>query len=494
MPIAILILAAVFLLAAVLLIRTYLFVQKASQDAEKDLPGVKLPAFKADKKEAASHLSDVIKLETITHEDPSENVPANFVQLHKVLEKNYPLVHKTMKREVVGDNNLLFTWAGKDSKLEPVLFAAHQDVVPAEETSLSQWTYPPFSGKIADGFIWGRGTLDIKNQLISLMEAAEALIKNGYQPERTVMFGFGADEEVLGVGAKDIVALLKKRGIRLAAMVDEGGCIYDSIIPGVDGLAGMIGLAEKGYLSLRVWVDGEAGHSSTPSKDTPTGTLIRALNKLVTHPFPARVGAVARMFSRLAGSASFMLQLAFANLWLFSGLVKKTLLASGETAATIRTTTAVTILRGGVKDNIIPGHAEAVVNLRLLPGESIASVCERIRKIMNDKRVQFEPLRGNAWEASPVSPEDHPAYQHIAGAAREFFPGTPFAPYIMLGGSDARNYYAICDNVYRFSPCVMTTSDLPRVHGINERISVDAFALMVEYFYNLIPRWAQKDM
>jgi carboxypeptidase PM20D1 len=494
MPAIILILAALFLLAAILLIRTYLFVQKASQETEKDLPGVKLPAFKADKKEAAAHLSDVIKLETITHEDPSENVPANFVQLHKVLEKNYPLVHKTMKREVVGENNLLFTWAGEDSKLEPVLFAAHQDVVPAEETSLSQWTYPPFSGKIADGFIWGRGTLDIKNQLISLMESAEALIKNGYQPERTVMFGFGADEEVLGVGAKDIVALLKKRGIHLAAMVDEGGCIYENIIPGVHGKTGMIGLAEKGYLSLRVWVDGEAGHSSTPSADTTTGTLIRALDKLVAHPFPTRVGAVSRMFAKLAGSADFMLQLAFANLWLFSGIVRKTMLSNGETAASVRTTSAVTILRGGVKDNILPGHAEAVVNFRLLPGESIASVCERIRRIIKDDRVQFEPLRGNAWEASPVSPDEHPAFQHIASAAREFFPGTPFAPYIMLGGSDARNYYVICDNVYRFSPCVMVPEDVSRVHGVNERISVDDFALMVEYFYNLIPRWAQKDM
>jgi carboxypeptidase PM20D1 len=494
MPIVILVLAVLFLLAAFLLIRTYLYVQKASQEAGKDLPGVELPNFEANKDETAKHLSEAIKLETVTHEDAAENDPATFKALHKLLEKMYPLVHKTMKREVVGEASLLYTWTGKDAGLEPVLFAAHQDVVPAEESSLEQWAYPPFSGKIADGFIWGRGTLDIKSQLISLLDAAEALIKNGYKPERTVMFGFGSDEEVLGVGAKAIVALLKERGVHLAAMVDEGGCIYDGIIPGVNGLTGVIGVAEKGYLSLRVWVDAEAGHSSTPSKVTATGVLIRALDKLVAHPFPSNVNAVARMFASIASSASFMIQMAFANLWLFSGMVKKQLLDNSETAATIRTTTAVTILRGGVKDNIIPGHAEAVVNFRLLPGESIALVCERIRKIMNDDRVQFEPVRGNAWEASPVSPEDALAYQHIASTAHEFFPGIPFAPYIMLGGSDARNYYAICDNVYRFSPYAMTPSDLPRVHGINERISEDAFAMMVEYFYKLIPRWAQKEM
>jgi len=399
-----------------------------------------------------------------------------------------------MKREIVGQASLLYTWAGKDASLEPVLLAAHQDVVPAEETSLSQWTYPPFSGEIADGFIWGRGTLDIKSQLVSLLEAAEALIAAGYQPERTVMFGFGSDEEVLGIGAKEIVALLQERGVHLAAMVDEGGCIYDGIVPGIKGLTATIGVAEKGYLSLKFWVDGEAGHSSTPSKATATGILVHALDKIVASPFPAKVDAVSHMFARLGASASPILQVAFANLWLFKPLVKQRLLDNNETAATIRTTTAVTILKGGVKDNIIPGHAEAVVNFRLLPGESIAYVCERLRRVINDERVQFEPLRGNTWEASPVSPDDNPAYLHLASTNREFFPGIPSAPYIVLGASDARNYYSICDNVYRYSPFVINPTDLARVHGLNERISVDAFALMIEYFYRLIPRWAQKEL
>lgn len=490
----IILLALILLLVAFMLLRTYLFVQKASSENSNDLPAVEVPELNLDKEATAQHLSSAIQIETISHEDPADNVAENFEKLHKLLEKTYPHVHKTMKREVVGQASLLYTWAGIDPSLEPVLLAAHQDVVPAEETSLSQWTYPPFSGQVADGFIWGRGTLDIKSQLISLLEAADNLIANGYQPERTVMFGFGSDEEVLGIGAKAIVALLKERGIRLATMVDEGGCIYDGIIPGLNGLAATVGVAEKGYLSLKMWVDAEGGHSSTPSVATSTGILIRALDKLVAHPFPAKVGMVSKMFEKLGASASPVMQVAFANLWLLGGVVKKQLLSSNETAATIRTTTAVTILKGGVKDNVIPGHAEAVVNFRLLPGESIALVCERIRRIINDDRVQFEPLRGNAWEASPVSPDDSPAYQHIASTTREFFPGIPCAPYVMLGGTDARNYYGICDNVYRFSPYVMTPADLARIHGLNERISVDAFALMVDYFYRLIPRWAQKDL
>jgi carboxypeptidase PM20D1 len=494
LEIIILVIAILLILAAFIIMRTYVFIHKASEDAGSDLPGVELTPIKVDKDLAARHLSEAIQIETISHEDPAENVAENFEKLHKLLEKNYPHLHKALKREIVGQASLLYTWEGKDASLDPVLLAAHQDVVPAEESSLSQWSYPPFSGKIAEGYIWGRGTLDIKSQLISLMEAVEQLVINDYKPERTVLLGFGSDEEVLGIGAKSIVALLQKRGVHLAGMIDEGGCIYDGIIPGVKGLAGAIGVAEKGYLSLKVFVDDHAGHSSTPADSNATSILIRALNKIVNNPFPAKVSMVVPMFEKLGAAATPIMQVAFGNLWLFGGIIKKTLLASGEAAATIRTTTAVTILKGGVKDNILPGHAEAVVNFRLLPGESIAYVCESLRKLIADDRVKFEPLHGNAWEASPVSPTTSMAYRHIASVTREFFPGAPCAPYIMLGGSDARNYYAICENVYRFSPYAMTTDDLSRIHGVNERLKVDAFAVMVDYFYRLIARWSQKEM
>ena len=487
----ILILAIILLLAAFLLIRMYFFIQKSSGNATEDLPGVELPQLELDKERCAQHLADSVKIETITHEDPAEDILENFFKLHHLLERSYPNVKKAMKREVIGRANLLYTWKGKNPDLEPVLFTAHQDVVPAEENTLDQWSFPPFSGKIVDGVIWGRGTLDIKCQLISLLEAAEALIAAGYTPERTVLFAFGCDEEILGNGAKDIVAELKERGIHLAAMVDEGGGIYDGVLPGIKGYVATVGVAEKGYLSLKVWVDSEGGHSSTPSEKAATAILVRALERLVSNPFPAKLGAVVKMYEKLGSALTTKLQFEFSNRWLLGGLLKKQLLANSETAATLRTTTAVTILKGGVKDNILPGHAEAVVNFRVMPGESIASVCEYIRKTIDDERVQFEPLRGNAWEASPISPDDSLAYQHLVSAIHEFFPEIPCAPFIQLGGTDARNYYGICSNVYRFSLCVTTPADLNRVHGVNECITVDALAMMVDYFYRLIPRWAE---
>jgi carboxypeptidase PM20D1 len=371
---------------------------------------------------------------------------------------------------------------------------AHQDVVPADESTLDKWTHPPFSGEIAEGFVWGRGTLDIKCQLISVMEAVEFLLKNNYQPERTVLLAFGHDEEVLGTGAKAIVAHLKAKKIRLAAVLDEGSSIFDGIISGIKGYAANIGVAEKGYLSMKFTVNAAGGHSSIPKPETAIGILARAIDRLQSNPFPYKVRTVEPMFKGLLPAATPLLQVAFSNLWLLGGVVKRKLASDHQTAATIHTTTAPTIFKSGVKDNVLPSLAEAVVNFRILPGESIAEVSERIRRVIDDERVKFEPLRGNAWEASPVSPSDCPAYAHLASVVVDLFPGSVCAPYHMLGGSDARNYYAVSDNVYRFTPIVVTSTEVAAVHGINEKISLDALDILVVYFYHLIPRWASRDM
>lgn len=485
---AILAIAVVLLLAAFILIRTTLFTQtgaKTTIDFETVVPELEL-----DPMIPAEHLSALVKIETITHEDAAQNVVKNYATLHKQLQKMYPLAHAALKREIIDGYSLLYTWKGTDPSLDPVVFMAHQDVVPADETTLDQWTWPPFSGKIADGFIWGRGTLDIKCQLVAAFEAVENLIHNNYQPERTILLAFGHDEEVLGNGAVEIVKHLNNQGIRLHAVLDEGGCIYDGVVPGVKGYCAVIGVAEKGYLSLKFKVTSKGGHSSTPTPETAIGILCRAIDRLQTHPFPYKLKAILPMFKGLAPSLSPTMQMAFANLWLFGGLVRRKLLADPETAATIHTTTAPTIIHGGVKNNILPSLVEAVVNFRILPGETIAEVCDRVRGIIADERVTFEPMAGYSREPSPISPTDSAEYLHMVALNDEFFPGSVSAPYVMLGGTDAYNYCSISSQVYRFSPCVAQKEDLDRVHGINERLSVDALTTMVRYFYNLMQRWS----
>lgn len=490
--ILVILLGLLLLIAAFALVRMMLFSRGSSTDS--GIFSSPVPAFSVDPQKVAEHLSAAIKIDTISHEDVALDDTSKFKVLHSLLARQYPLTHAALKKELIDGFSLLYTWKGSNEALDPIVLMAHQDVVPADEHTLSQWTHAPFSGDIADGFIWGRGALDIKCQMIGVFEAVEHLLYNNYQPERTVMLAFGHNEEVLGSGAKMIVAHLKAKGIHVQSVLDEGGSIYDGILPGVDGLAAAIGVSEKGYLSLKLQVQAKGGHSSTPSDSNAIAILSQAIVRLQKHPFPLKPRALVPMFKGLGAAASPLMQLAFSNLWLFGGVIKAKLKNNPEALASIRTTTAPTIVKGGVKDNVLPSVAEAVVNFRLLPGDTIASVCERVRKVINDERVTFEPMPDKAWEASPVSPVTSKSYQHLASVISELFPGATSAPYLMLGGTDSRNFTEISDEVFRLSPVVVKEEDIHRVHGINERISIDAMHKQAEYFYRLIPRWASTDM
>ncbi len=492
LKILVIVVALLLFLAAFILVKTLLFGRKSSS---KSLPfDYGIPRLKTDPQLLAEHLSELIKIETISHEDENEDKKENFKSLQQKLAKLYPLTHKTLKKEIIDGYTLLYTWAGSNADLDPVVFMAHQDVVPADENTLNEWAHPPFSGKIVDGFIWGRGTMDIKCQMAAVFEAVETLLSHGWQPERPILLTFGHNEEILGSGAIAVVAHLKARGIKAHAVLDEGGSIYDGIIPGVKGLAALVGISEKGYLSLKFKVTSTGGHSSTPGTESAIGILAKAITKLEAHRFPADVRMVKPMFEGLGSAASPMMQMAFANLWLFGGIITKILSKKGETDATIRTTTAPTLFHSGVKDNVMPSLAEAVVNFRILPGQSIADVCEYIRFILKDDRVSFEPMDQKAMEPSPLSPIDGEAFEHLASVVGEIWPGTAVAPYIMLGGTDSRNFCEISERVYRFTPMVVIEDDLNRVHGVNERISLQSLFDMVDTIYRLIPRWSSSDI
>lgn len=491
-PVIIVLVMLIVLAAAIVVARTLRYSRPRPGETlefRSDLPPLALdPAV------PARHLSKVIQIQTVSYEDPEKSIWENFDALHNELAATYPRVHAALTRQLLDKYSLLYTWQGSDPTLDPVIFMAHQDVVPADENTLSQWTHPPFSGEIAEGYIWGRGALDIKCQLISIFEAVEALLERGYRPERTVILAFSHDEEVLGFGARKIVSHLKEKGIHVVAVLDEGTSVLDGVLPGFSGLTAPIGITEKGYLSLKLTVKAAGGHSSTPEHETAIGILSRAIDRLQSNPFPYRLKAAMPMFKALTPAASPILKVAFANTWLLGGLIERKLAASSETAAAIHTTVAPTIFHSGVKDNVLPGLAEAVVNFRILPGETVAEVIDRVKSVVNDERVTYEPLRENAWEPSPVSPVDSPAYRHLLGVTAELFPGVTCAPTAMLGATDSRHFYAVSAQVYRFTPLTAKPEDLDRIHGINERISITDLVKMVDFFYRLIPRWTSTEM
>jgi carboxypeptidase PM20D1 len=481
-----------YIILAILIITTIIAVARTiifqrSQGRVEKIEGVPV-----DEQQVAEHLAAAVRCQTVPVDEKGTPDPQAFEQLHQMLKETYPLVHQKLRREVINGYSLLYIWQGKRADLEPVMLMAHQDVVSADPT---EWTYPPFEGKIVDGFIWGRGTLDIKNQLVGIMDAAEALLQQGFRPERTILFGLGHDEETGGVnGCKLLGQQLKERGVHLAGIVDEGGGIMAGLAAGVRGQVALVGVSEKGYLTVEFTVHGQPGHSSTPPPQTSIGILARALARLEAHPMPTHLRRLRPLYHGIGRAAPLYIQIPFANIWLFGPLLKRWLVPKPEMNASMRTTTALTIINGGLEDNTIPAETKAIVNFRLLPGDTIAEVLYHAKRVIKDERVKFKPVEGKYNEALPVSPRNAPAYKSLRQVIRQVFDNPPVAPFVMLGGTDCQHFVPVCDHIYRFTSVVMDESFMGLEHGIDERIPVEAMGKMVKFYAQLMKVWGAKEM
>jgi carboxypeptidase PM20D1 len=445
------------------------------------------PSLALDASALADRLGGALRYRTISHQDPGDRDDASFAALRGYLERTYPRVHDALSRELVAGETLFYTWKGTDASLDPALLLAHLDVVPVEPGTESAWEYPPFSGSVAGGYVWGRGSLDDKVNVVGVLEAAEHLIGEGFRPRRTVLFAFGHDEELGGPeGAQGVAALLEERGTRPAFVLDEGGAVVEGTIPGVPGPAAIVGIAEKGYVSVELEVEAEGGHSSTPPPEGSIGILAEAVRRLERNPMPARiVPPVRAMFEAIAPEAPFAYRLVFSNLWLFRGLVIRTLEGMPVGGAMVRTTTAPTLFHAGVKDNVVPSHASAVVNFRILPGDTVDGILEHVRRTVDDDRVRAS-ASAKRREAAEPSRVDSDHFRLLARTIREIFPDTIVAPYLVMGGTDARHFQSLTEDVYRFMPFVLSDEDMTRIHGTNERVSVEGFATAVRFFVRLL--------
>lgn len=439
------------------------------------------------KQRAAENLSRAIQFKTISQQNSADVDFKTFEAFNEFLEKTFPKIHSELTKEVVNGHGLLYTWKGSDPNAKPLIYMAHSDVVPISPGTEANWKYPPFEGRIAEGFVWGRGTMDDKGSLMAEMEAVEILLTEGYKPKRTLYLCFGHDEEVGGEeGAKQIAALLASRGVKAEFVIDESGLIVYKMMPEITKPIAVIGVAEKGYLSLELSVKDEGGHSSMPPRHSAIGILAEAITKVESKEFPARIeGPALQLLKAISGELPPVMRFAVRNDWLFGGMIKSNFAKNKVTNASIRTTIATTIISAGTKENVLPQLATAVVNFRLLPGDSIDYVVNWVKKEIDDPRVDVKII-GHAGEASRVTDVNSDAYKMVSKTIKEIFPDVVVAPFLVLGGTDAKHFEAVSDNIMRFYPFKANPEDVSRAHGTDERIAVDNYMEIIDFYVRLI--------
>ena len=503
-------------LLVVVVARTLLIAPPDYTDASLADPEA-LARILAKKDAMAERLSAALRLETVSYDKEDASVTEQMRRkseqalrdLHQHLERSFPLVRRHLKREVINEFSLVYEWEGSDASELPYAVYAHLDVVPAgERAGWKDATGLPvdaFGGVVREGEIWGRGAIDDKQAVLGQLEAVEDLLASGFKPRRTVYLCFGHDEETGGQeGARRIAEHLYSKGARLEFLLDEGLFVISGVLPLCRRPIAMVCLAEKGFLTLRLSIDptktgptagtplpglGAPGHASMPPDESSIGVLARAVSKLEKSPFPTHFNAAHRLFSALGGAGGPWSVVA-ANLWLFNPLLRLVLAAKPKTATLVRTTTALTVFKAGEKSNVLPANAYALVNHRLHPSDTIASVIARDRAVIDDPRIQIEIEASN--EPSLVSQSDHPAFRAIGATVRELFPEALVAPGLFVAGSDSKHFEAVerrapgfCPQIYRFNPIALSSEETAMFHGYNERIGVEAHAKNVAFMRSL---------
>ncbi|MBQ6274927.1 MAG: M20/M25/M40 family metallo-hydrolase [Oscillospiraceae bacterium] len=427
----------------------------------------------------AETLSRMVRCETVSRK--GEDQREKFLGFHRLLEELFPLVHGKLEKTEI-DGNLLFFWKGKAHD-RPLVLMSHQDVVPAE----GEWKHEPFSGDIAEGKVWGRGSADTKCSVMGFFQAVEELLEQGFEPEQDVYLSSSCTEEFGGDGCPKLVEELSRRGVKPFLVCDEGGAIVQEPIGGVKGCYAMIGVLEKGRGALRLTARSGGGHASYPPKNSPIARLGKFVARVEKRD-PMRVDfepEVTAMFKTLAPYGPFYLRLLFGNLWLFKPLLKKLLpKISPQAGALLKTTVAFTMQSGSDAPNVLPQQASLTLDLRYIPHQRLEESNRVIRELAARYDLETEVLMAND-ACEPVRIES-PAYALVEKVIGEVFPGLPTCPYVMTGGTDARFYQKICDACIRFSPVIYGPEQMKGMHGVNENIDACSLPGAVDFYKTVI--------
>lgn len=459
-----------------------------------------LPAFEketVDVERYRKNLSKAIQYKTVSTRDPNETDWAEFKRFHAFLDEAYPLVKENLSKEVIPPANLIYRWEGSDPSLDPIALCAHQDVVPISQGTEDDWTHGAFDGVDDGTYIWGRGALDMKNHLICVLEAVEALLAEGFKPERDVYLLFGDNEEVVASaqnGATAIMNTLKQRGIHLDAVLDEGGAMLPVNVKGVLNnkfLAG-IGIAEKGYADIEISLSSKGGHSSQPPKHTAIGRMADVIKDLENNQFKASFSdSMKSLIDSIGKNCTYPVRLITCNLPVLYPALLQVFKLIPPAASMVRTTTGITMASGSPAANVLAQKASITVNFRAMPGTSTQDIVEHIKKVVRNKNIEIRVI--NSKEPSRFSPTDSRVFGIIERLAKGIVPNAIVAPFLVMGGTDACYYEPICENIYRYAPFKVDTSLLLCTHATNERIPIDAMADALMFFKKFIRQASDRD-
>lgn len=468
-------LIAITILAGVVLFNTFRFNKLAPVKESMAITGVS--------DSAAQHLSEAIQIKTVSFGDTLAIDTTEFTKFRVFMETTYPLLHQQLPIQIISEFSYIFTWKGKDTTLAPWVLMAHMDVVPVEVVAENKWTVPSFSGIIKGDTIWGRGAVDDKASVVGIMEAAEQLLKENYQPQRTIYLCFGHDEEITGRrGAAKIAEWFKQQNIKPQLVVDEGGMVDTEKFKKTGRPVAVIGVGEKGYCNIDLTVEIPGGHSSMPVTETAIDVLNKAITKIRAKQMPGRITPpVQEMLGRIAAVDGFVTKLGVSNQWLLSGAVISMLEKDKQTNAMVHTTLVPTIVKAGIKDNVIPTVAKATFNSRILPGETSDDVVAFVKKAVNDDRVQIKKQTISLFEPSATTSTSHPMFLKVEEAVYKTVPNVYVTPYLIVGATDSRYFRPFSDAVLNFAPM----KDAKGFHGIDERIGINDLKSMI-FFYRLL--------
>jgi carboxypeptidase PM20D1 len=471
----------VLFLSALLIGRTLFFRSK------RRVPTVISPPFELEQSDilrAADSLATAVTFKTIAPEQWDDNSSLPFIEFHQFLKERYPLLFSHLTVIETQYHNLVLCFEGTDPTLEPALLTAHIDVVPASPDEQA-WIHPPFEKNIVDGYVWGRGSFDDKSSLIAMCESIELMLHKHILPQRTFYIAFGCDEEIRGDhGAATIAKMFEKMGLRFSFVLDEGGVVTKNFLSGLKHNVAVVGVSEKGNVDISLRCTQDGGHSSSPNQPTALGILAKAVSNIEHAKMPVcYTKPVIQLLHTMGMNASFGLSVVLLNQWLFRPLISSLFSKSNTLNALIRNTCTVTVVHSSDASNVISHNATAIANVRLLPGSKIEDVLRWMKKVIGDNRVELEIVKNS--KLSRPSPVDNSEFLLLEQVITSTCKETIVSPFLMTGGTDALNYEHLSDHVYRFTPVIMDQQELSRMHGIDERLSLENLFCAIR-FYTLI--------